>query len=68
MHRVLQMCKVHRHSGRPGELLGSSAKGLRAVRPQGLRGIEAAETVGMDDGDGTISTGTDGQRGDKQQR
>lgn len=62
------MCKVHRHSGSPGELLGSSAKGLSAVRPQGLRGIEAAGTAGIDDGDGTISTGTDGQRGDKQQR
>lgn len=59
------MCKVHRHSGRPGELLGSSAKGLSAMRPQGLRGIEAAGTVGMD---GTICTGTDGQRGDKRQR
>lgn len=35
------------------------------MRPQGLRGIEAAGTVGMD---GTICTGTDGQRGDKRQR
>lgn len=68
MHRALQMCKVHRHSGHLGELLGSSAKGLSAVRPQGRRGIEAARTMGMDDGDGTISTGTDGQKGDKQQR